>query len=111
MKSLIIIFMTLTNSVSLFVVSFPSHQRKFLNNDYILVNDLDAECLLFSTPLSAEAETSNSEDDSSPDDDEITSQFVAILFVHSGCIHFEQAENKLASISLGAPLLPPENRS
>ena len=111
MKSLIIIFMTLTYSVSLFVVSVPGHQRKFLNNDYILVNDLDAECLLFSPPLTAESETSNSEDDSSPDDDEITSQFVAILFVPSGCIHFERAENKLASISLGAPLLPPENRS
>lgn len=111
MNRVITILLAVTYSMSLFFLPFTGHEEKFLNTEYSSFNVKEDKCLLFSTPLTAEGETSNSEDDSSPDDDEIIGQFGFSSFIPSGCLQLEQGNNTLTSISLGTPLLPPENHS
>ena len=111
MNRVITILLAVTYSMYLFFLPFSGHEREFLNTEYSSVNAKEDECLLFSEPLSAECESSNSEDDSSPDDDEIIGQFGFSSFIPSGYLQLEQGNNTLTSISLGTPLLPPENHS
>lgn len=111
MNRLITILLTVTYSMSLFVLPFSVHEKKFLNTEYSSFNAKENKCLLFSEPMSTECENSNSEDNSSPDDDEIIGQFVFSSFIPSGYLQLEQGKNKLTSIYLGTPLLPPENHS
>ena len=111
MISLITILLTVTYNMSLLVLPFSGLEKKFLNTDYSSFNAKENKCLLFSEPMSTGCENSNSEGDSSPDDDEIIGQVVFSLFIPSGYLQLEQGKNKLTSIYLGTPLLPPENHS
>ena len=111
MNRVITILLAVTYSMSLFFLPFAGHENKFLNTGYSSFNAKENKYLLFSTPLTAEGETSNSENDSSPDDDELIGQFGFSSFIPSGYLQLEQVNNRLTSISLGTPLLPPENHS
>ena len=111
MNRVITILLAVTYSMSLFFLPFSGHEREFLNTEYSSVNAKEDKCLLFSGPLSTECENSNSEDDSTPDDDETIGQFGSSSFIPSGYLQLEQGNNTLTSISLGTPLLPPENHS
>ena len=111
MNRVITILLAVTYGMSLFFLPFSGHEREFLNTEYSSVNAKEDKCLLFSDPLSTESENSNSEDDSSPDDDEIIGQFGFSSFIPSRYLQLGQGNNSFSSISLGTPLLPPENHS
>ena len=98
MIRLITVLLAVTYSMSLFVLPFSGLEKEFLNTDYSS-----------SEPISNECEDSNSEGYTSPDDDEIIGQFVCSLIIPSAYQQLEKGKNKLLSISLGTPLLPPEN--